>query len=118
MLTNYAAAPFMLLTVKDSLECFSRMAWYGHIIVGGAFFFFYGGGTRSLKKAQAKRVKNYQEKVAEEREKEGEREESINGTAYETESGSGIATPSSSDETLPPIELVAQELEKHHEKLL
>lgn len=119
MLTNYTAAPFMLLTIEDSLDCFSRVAWYGYTIVGGSMFFFYAGGTRMLKKAQAKRVNNYQEKLAEEKEKEREREreESVNGTAYETEGGSGTATPSS-DEThvLSPIDLVAGEFEKHHEK--
>jgi len=115
MLMNYAAAPFMLLTIGDSLECFSRVAWYGYTIVGGSLFFFYAGGTRSLKKAQAKRVMNYQEKLA-----EREREESVNGTAYETEGGSGVATPSSSDEThvVQPIDFMAAELEKHHEKML
>jgi len=120
MIMNYAAAPFMLLTVEDSLECFSRVAWYGYTIVGGSLFFFYAGGTRALKKAQAKRVKNYQDKVAEEKEREGGREESVNGTAYETEVGSGTATPSSSDEThvVPPFELVAEELERRHEKTL
>ena len=111
MLVNYAAAPFMLLTVEDSLECFSRVGWYGYFIVGGSLFFFYAGGTRSLKKAQAKRVVDYQEKLAEEK----EREESVNGTAYESEGGSGVATPSSSDEThvIPPFDLMADELEKH-----
>ena len=116
MLMNYAPAPFMLLTVEDSLECFSRLAWYGHAIVGGSLFFFYAGGTRMLKKAQAKRVKNYQEKLAEEREREG----SVDGTAYESEGGSGAATPSSSDEThvVQPIDFVAEELEKRQEKAL
>lgn len=120
MIVNYAAAPFMLLNVEDSLICLSRVAWYGYFIVGGSLFFFYAGGSRALKKAQAKRVKDYQDRVAVEKEIEREREESVNGTAYETESGSGIATPSSSEEThvMPPAEQVAQELEKHHEKSL
>lgn len=120
MLVNYAAAPFMLLTVEDSLECFSRVAWYGYTIVGGSLFFFYGGGSRALKKAQAKRIKNYQDRLAEEKEREREREESVNETVIETESGSGITTPSSSDEThvVPPIAMVADELEKHKEKTL
>ena len=115
MLVNYAAAPFMLLTVEDSLECFSRVAWYGYYIVGGSLFFFYAGGTRSLKKAQAKRVRDCQEKLTEEK----EREESVNGTAYESEGGSGVATPSSSDEThvIPPFDLVAEGLEKHHKAI-
>ena len=120
MIMNYAAAPFMLLTIEDTLECFSRVEWYGYTIVGGSLFFFYAGGTRALKKAQAKRVKNYQDMVAEEKEREREKDESVNGTAYETEGGSGTATPSSSDEThvVPPISLVAGEFEKHHEKTL
>jgi lysophospholipid acyltransferase len=120
MVVNYAAASFMLLTVEDSLKCFSRLGWYGYTIVGGSLFFFYAGGSRSLKKAQAKRIANYQERLAEEkeREREKEKEESVNGTAVETETESGIATPSSSDEThvVPPIALVARELEKYQEE--
>lgn len=120
MLVNYTSAPFMLLTVEDSLECLSRVAWYGYTIVGGSLFFFYAGGSRALKKAQAKRVKDHEDRVAEEKEREREREESVNETAYETESGSGVATPSTSDEThvLPPIRLVAEELAKHQEKAI
>lgn len=121
MLVNYAAAPFMLLTVEDSLKCFSRVAWYGYIIIGGSFFFFYAGGSRALKKAQAKRVKNHKDQLEGEKVREKEREGSVDGTAVEeTESGSGIATPSSSDEThvFPPISLVTHELEKHQEKML
>ena len=120
MLVNYAAAPFMLLTVEDSLRCFSRVAWYGYTIIGGSLFFFYAGGTRALKKAQASRVKNYQEKLAEEKRGEGETEESIDGTAYETEGGSGTATPSSSDEThvVPPISLMTDDMERRHKKSL
>ena len=120
MLVNYATAPFMLLNVGDSLKCLSRVAWYGYSIVGGALFFFYAGGSRALKKAQAKRVKDYENRIAEEKEREREREESANGTAYETESGSGVATPSTSDEThiLPPIRMVAEELAKHQEKMI
>ena len=116
MIVNYAAAPFMLLTVEDSLKCFSRVEWYGYSIIGGSLFFFYGGGSRALKKAQAKRIKNYQDKLAEEKKGESEREESVDGTAYETEGGSGAITPSSSGETyvIPPIPLVAEEIEKHH----
>ena len=115
MLVNYASAPFMLLTVEDSLKCLSRVGWYGYTIIGGSLFFFHAGGSRALKKAQAKRVKHYEDEVAEEKEKEREREESVDRTAYETESGSGITTPSTSDEThiLPPIQLVAEELAKH-----
>ena len=114
MLMNYAAIPFVLLTVEDSFKCYSRVAWYGYLFIGGSLFFFYAGGTRTLKKAQAKRVKNYHDKLAEEREKE----ESVDGTAYEIEGGSGTATPSSGDEihVIPPIRLIAEELEKHHEK--
>lgn len=113
MLVNYAAAPFMLLTVEDTLKCFSRVEWYGYTIIGGSLFFFYAGGSRALKKAQAKRVKNYQDKLAE-KEREREEGESVDETAYETEGGSGTATPSSSDEThvVPPISLMAEEMEK------
>ena len=118
MLVNYAAATFILLTVEDSLERFSRVGWYGCVVVGGALFFFCAGGTRSLKKAREKRIKNYQERLAEDQEREGEREESTNGTAYETKGGSGTATPSSSDEThvVPPFDLIAEAFGEHYKK--
>jgi len=118
MLVNYAAAPFMLLTVEDTLKCFSRVEWYGYTIVGGSLFFFYAGGSRALKKAQVRRVKNYQDKLAE-KEREREEGESVDETAYETEGGSGTATPSSSDEThvVPPISLMAEEMEKSRKSL-
>lgn len=55
LIVNYAAAPFMLLNVKDSLTVWSRLGWYGHIIIFGALAFFYCGGTnyfRQLQKAK------------------------------------------------------------------
>ena len=115
LLVNYAAAPFMLLTLKDSLMCFDRLAWYGYYVVGGSLFFFYAGGMRALKKVQVKRVKDYQGRVIEERERER-----VDGMGCETESGSEVTTPNSSNETyvFPPISIVAQELEKQHEKML
>ena len=110
-LVNYVAASFTLLTLKDSLRCFDRLAWYGYYIVGGSLLFFYAGGATALKKAQAKRVKDYQGRVAEE--KERGREGSVDGTVCETECGSEVAMSNSSEETC-----VAQELEKQHEKTL
>ncbi|KAF8351002.1 MBOAT, membrane-bound O-acyltransferase family-domain-containing protein [Amanita rubescens] len=52
VIVNYATAPFMLLSVKDSLTCWSRLGWYGHIIIFGALLFFYGGGTVYFKQLQ------------------------------------------------------------------
>ena len=99
------------------MECFSRVGWYGYIVVGEALF-FYTGGTGSLKKAQEKRIKNYQESLTEDKEREGKREESTTGTAYETEGGSGAAAPSSSDEThiVPPFDPTVEKSGKHHER--
>jgi len=55
LILNYAASPFILLTASDSLLTWSRLGWYGHIVVMGGLVFFYGGGTKffmSLQKAR------------------------------------------------------------------
>lgn len=88
---NYLAAPFMLLTVKDSILAWSRLAWYGHWIVVGAIAFFYLGGTRWLRRKQAARVKK------------------AGGNA--TGRTSGTSTPRTGV-TLPPLDDIAKEMEK------
>ena len=57
-LTNYTAMPFMLLTIRSSLQGWAAVGWYGHVMIGSAMAFFYVGGTSYLKKVQAKRVKS------------------------------------------------------------
>lgn len=52
VILNYAASPFMILTATDSLTVWSRLGWYGHIIVFGGLAFFYAGGTSYFKKLQ------------------------------------------------------------------
>ena len=49
---NYAASPFILLSARESLLTWSRLGWYGHIIVIGGLVFFYGGGTKFLRSLQ------------------------------------------------------------------
>ena len=52
---NYAASPFILLSARDSLLTWSRLGWYGHVVVMGGLVFFYAGGTkffRNLQKAK------------------------------------------------------------------
>jgi len=52
---NYAASPFILLSTRESLLTWSRLGWYGHIVVMGGLVFFYGGGTKffmSLQRAK------------------------------------------------------------------
>ena len=46
LILNYSASPFMLLTASDSLLTWSRLGWYGHIVVMGSLVFFYAGGTK------------------------------------------------------------------------
>ena len=43
---NYVASPFMLLATRESLLTWSRLGWYGHIVVMGGLVFFYGGGAK------------------------------------------------------------------------
>ncbi|KAG6861485.1 hypothetical protein C0995_015912 [Termitomyces sp. Mi166 len=54
LILNYAASPFMILTATDSFLVWSRLGWYGHIIVFGGLVFFYAGGTSYFKKLQIK----------------------------------------------------------------
>ena len=46
LILNYTASPFILLSARDSLLTWSRLGWYGHIVVMGSLVFFYGGGTK------------------------------------------------------------------------
>ena len=45
----------ILLSTRDALLTWSRLGWYGHVVVMGGLVFFYGGGTKffmSLQKAR------------------------------------------------------------------
>lgn len=57
LLLNYVAAPFMLLTLTDSLEAWRRLQWYGFWMVGTALVFFYSGGSKYLQSLQKKHAK-------------------------------------------------------------
>ncbi len=52
---NYAAAPFMILSARDSIHAWMVLGWYGHIIVMGGLAFFYFGGTKYLRDLQKKK---------------------------------------------------------------
>ncbi|KAF5393923.1 hypothetical protein D9757_000377 [Collybiopsis confluens] len=54
LVLNYVAAPFMLLTWKDSITGWSNLKWYGHVIVVGALVFFYAGGAKWTRGVQKK----------------------------------------------------------------
>ncbi|KAF7354960.1 hypothetical protein MSAN_01411100 [Mycena sanguinolenta] len=56
LLLNFAAAPFMLLGVNDSIVAWARLGFYGYIIIGGSMAFFYAGGTKGLRRLQAKQA--------------------------------------------------------------
>ncbi|KAK0453129.1 endoplasmic reticulum protein [Armillaria borealis] len=49
MMVNYVAVPFMLLTIKDSLVAWYRLAFYGHVLIFSALGFFYAGGAKMLR---------------------------------------------------------------------
>ena len=55
LVLNYAAAPFMILTVTDSFAVWKRLGFYGHILVFGGLFFFRAGGSGYFKDLQVKR---------------------------------------------------------------
>ncbi|KAF8816510.1 endoplasmic reticulum protein [Phlegmacium glaucopus] len=89
LILNYTASPFILLTARDSMLTWSRLGWYGHIIVMGGLVFFYAGGTKICKSLQkAKGILPPSRPP-------------VNGTA--TKVVSGISTPLSEKTfTLPP----------------
>jgi len=88
----------MLSSVGNSLEAWSRMGWYGFVIVFGGLFFFYAGGSRVLKKMQARRVKA----------------ENIKKASSNLDSGAG--TPDDSH-VVAPVDLMAEEVVRELEKV-
>lgn len=74
----------------------SRLAWYGHIMVFGTLAFFYGGGTKVLHRMRAQQV----HKAGKDKEERLRSAES-----------SGYNTPARV-QTLPPLDDVAREMEK------
>ena len=54
---NYICAPFILLTIRDSLQAWSVLRWYGFWIIFGGLAFFYAGGSRILRSFHPKVTK-------------------------------------------------------------
>ena len=79
------AAPFMLLTVKDSLLAWHRLGMYGTWMIGGTLIFFYAGGQRTLRKMQQEKLKD------------------VKG---EKQPGDGTMTPNGNMTLPPPIDVV------------
>ncbi|KAF9004795.1 endoplasmic reticulum protein [Cyathus striatus] len=52
MTLNYAAAPFIILSARKSVIVWSRLGWYGHILIFGGLAFFYLGGTGLMRGLQ------------------------------------------------------------------
>lgn len=99
MLTNYGTLPFMLLTIDDSFVAWNNVAWYGHFFIGGALVFFYMGGSSVLHQVQAVRVKRAAYQM--------ERDEINRSVQVRSVPSTPARAP-----TLPPVDEVAQELEK------
>ncbi|EJD00976.1 MBOAT-domain-containing protein [Fomitiporia mediterranea MF3/22] len=89
---NYAAMPFMLLTIVDSLKGWRAVGWYGHVLVFGGLAFFYLGGSRYLKGVQMRRVKK------------------VDAGKVKSEEVSGFTTPEPM--TLPPVDIALEEVDK------
>jgi lysophospholipid acyltransferase len=45
----------MLLSASNSFTAWSRLGYYGHIIIGGGLVFFYAGGTKYFRHLQKSR---------------------------------------------------------------
>ena len=52
---NYAASPFIILSGRDSITTWSRLGWYGHIIVMGSLLVFSLGGNKYFRALQKKK---------------------------------------------------------------
>ncbi len=61
---NYIAAAFVLLTFSGSIQAWSRMYWYGHVLIVLSSLFFRSGGRHALKAGlgdvRQKRVPSFQ----------------------------------------------------------
>lgn len=55
MILNYSAAPFIILSARDSITTWIRLGWYGHIVVMGSLLFFSAGGTKYFRALQKKK---------------------------------------------------------------
>lgn len=89
LLTNYTAAPFMLLSIRSSLQGWGALGWYGHVMIVGSFAFFYGGGAAWCQGLQKRRVKRAGA--------------ATNGHAQKTWNGTTPVTPGAG--VLPPVDL-------------
>ena len=87
----------MLLGIRRSLEAWSVLGWYGHVMIVGGMVFFYGGGAGLLKGIQAKRIKKF---------------ERVNGT----KSSNGTETPGTpgtpGQYSMPPVDIALKEIEE------
>lgn len=69
LLVNYAALPFILLDLQDSLEGWRRLEWYGIWMVGSALAFFFAGGSKYLQRLQKQRAASAEGRVVGEKSK-------------------------------------------------
>jgi lysophospholipid acyltransferase len=93
IIMNYTTVPFMLLAVKDSVEAWRTLGWYGLYIIFGGLAFFYLGGEGWLKGIQKRRAK------------EGTlyAEVKVNGKIYgKSAPPSGVSTPTAELGAYPP----------------
>ncbi|KLO10167.1 MBOAT-domain-containing protein [Schizopora paradoxa] len=92
LLTNYTAAPFMLLSIRSSLQGWGALGWYGHVMIVGSFAFFYGGGAAWCQGLQKRRVKAAGV--------------TTNGHGHKTGNGTTPVTPGAG--VLPPVDLAVK----------
>jgi lysophospholipid acyltransferase len=58
LVLNYAASPFMLLSIRDSLRTWAALGWYGQVLVFSALVFFWTGGAHVLGTAKPVKKEN------------------------------------------------------------
>jgi len=92
LILNYVAAPFMLLTWKDSIQGWANLAWYGHAAVFGGLAFFYAGGAKILRQFHPQVSKTAALKA----------NGGVSGATTPAVEKSGFQVPPPLDEVVPP----------------
>ncbi|KAF7966921.1 hypothetical protein HWV62_36567 [Athelia sp. TMB] len=108
---NFICAPFMLLTVRDSLLAWHVLGWYGFVIIFGGLGFFYSPVGLWAKAQSAHLAKDAKAGVQERRGTSGLKTEMPASGLQANGIGSATLTPTTPG-VIPPFNSAAKEWEK------
>lgn len=108
---NFICAPFMLLTVRDSLSAWHTLRWYGFVVIFGGLAFFYSPVGRQMK-ARAVEITAKTKGVQERRGAEGLKADMPKPGLVADGAASAPVTPGHYPGVVPPFDSAAKEWEK------